>query len=240
MSPSEFLRVVGRWKWVIGPGLVMALVIGAAVFVLDQPVYTRIQSYLLLAPVETPTGPGNPFLYAGNGVGLTASVLTARVNDSATAQTLTADAPSLEYTVAVNQEVAAPLIEVSATDPDARVVNRTLDALGAELDSELELLQADSGAPLDSWVTIRQLTENPQSTASFAAPLRDAVSAFIGCVAIVMLGVTVLERRYRRRAAQRWEEESAPTVARDDDLDRRPAGTPVTQGRGGSRSPLPS
>jgi len=215
VSLGEFFRMVARWKWVIIPGVLMSVLAGAALFVLSPPTYTRTASYLLLAPVQTQQGPINPFLHLDNGIQLAAQVLTAKVGDQETGQALTADAPGLEYTVALNPELSAPLIEVHVTDVDAGAVDRTLQALGDELVLELRLLQQDSQSPPDTWITIQRLTQDPAPTVSYAPSLRKGVGVSLASAALAIGLVALLERRYRRRTVHEqgseWRGTDQPT-----------------------------
>jgi hypothetical protein len=225
VSLTEFARLIARWKWVGVPGLVLALAAGATLFSVSSPEYTRTGNYLLLSPVETADGPSNPFLNLGNGVAMTASVLAARVSDAETALTLTERAPDLQYSVLVNASLGAPVLEVTVTDPDPAVVDQTFGALGELLTTELEGMQRDTGAPDVSWVTIRQLTDQPDPTVGYGTPLRNATAGTVGVGLLVMLLVALLERRRRTRAVRtqaQGDQRRATARSRVEDL-RRPA-----------------
>jgi hypothetical protein len=215
VSPTEFAHLIARWKWVLLPGLVVALAVGATLFVTGAPKYTRNESYLLLSPVQTEAGPTNPLLNLGNGVTMTASVLAAKVTDAQTVRTLTARQPGLQYTVAMDPSIGAPLLQVSATDTDRAVVDATLKALDTRLSAELDRLQRDTGAPVQSWVTIRKLTADPEATVSHGTPLRNAIGGVLGCGLLALVLVALLERRSRKRAARRAAGAVEPIPATD-------------------------
>jgi uncharacterized protein involved in exopolysaccharide biosynthesis len=204
MSLQEFFQMLGRWKRVVIPGVVLALAAGGLMFSLNGPTYSQTESYLLLSPVQTEAGPTNPFLTLGNGTSLTASVLAAKASDGETVRQVTADAPNLTYTVALDTSVAAPLIVVTVEDADEGQVVQALETLGQDLATTLNQLQRDSGAPETSWVTIRKFTADPEATASWSTPLRNGIAAVVAVGLLVLLLVALLERRRRRpRAAGR-------------------------------------
>ncbi|MGY1733768.1 hypothetical protein ACI798_19850 [Geodermatophilus sp. SYSU D01045] len=202
MSIGEFFRMVVRWKWVIVPGLLLALGAGAFVYQRGEPDYTRTASYLLLTPVQTESGESNPLLFLGNGVTITASVLAAKVSDSETVEQLTAAEPGVTYTAVLDAAVGAPVVQTSVTGPDAQAVDRVLAALGDELGAELEALQRESEAPENTWVTLHSFTQDPQAVPSSAGPLRNAIAATGAAVLLLFLVVGVLERRRRLREAR--------------------------------------
>ena len=203
MSFGDFARMLLRWKWVIVPGLVLALGAGAFVYERGEPEYTRTASYLLLTPVQTEEGPSNPLLFLGNGVTITASVLAAKVSDSETVGRLTAGEPGVTYTAVLDAAVGAPVVQTSVTGSDTASVDRVLAALQDELEAGLATLQRESGAPENTWVTLHSFTEDPQAVPSSAVALRNAIAATAGALVLVLLLVAALEGGRRRRAARR-------------------------------------
>lgn len=202
MTVTEFFRICWRWAWVLVPGVVISLGVGALAFTQSQAEYTRSVSYLMLSPVQTEAGPSNPLLQLGNGVSMAASVLAARVTDGDTARALTQDSPDLTYTVGLDTAVQAPLLVVSATDADRGAVDAALDSLGQELVSQLDELQSGSGAPQSTWVTIEKLTEDPEFTVSRVDQWRNGVMVAVADLAL-FVGLMILLERRRRRTVER-------------------------------------
>ena len=147
MNIRDVLGVLRRRWWLIVPAVVVALVAGGVGYVRTAPQYTQSESYLLLYPVMTEGGPGNPFLQLGNGVSMAASVLATKVSASQAAGSLTADHPGLTFSVALDVSTGAPIVAVSAEDEDPKVLTATLDKLGEALVAQLADLQKASGAP---------------------------------------------------------------------------------------------
>jgi hypothetical protein len=243
MRFSEFVGMLMRWKWVIIAGTVVAAVAGATVFVQGVPTYTRTANYLLLAPVETPDGPSNPFLYLDNGVEMTASVLAAKLMDGETATALTAQAPGVTYLVGLNPEVNAPLIAARVTDTDQDAVDATLADIGSRLARELADLQRVSGAPQNTWVTLQEVINDPRPTASRATPLRNALGAALGCELLALGLVALLERRrLRRRESLSADPEIPANAGPTDRRTSAPATSSAVAARVGDRvgTPVPS
>jgi hypothetical protein len=201
MTLAALWRVLIRRRWVIVPGLLIALVAGAAAFTTVQPDYSQSRSYLLLSPVVTESGRGNPFLQLGNGVGMAASVLSKKVSDGQTTQAITRSEPGLRYTVALDPTTSAPVLVVTAQAPTPGVVASSLDRVGAQLSAQLAALQRAAGAPEAGWVTISPLTEDVGPKASYSGALRTAVAAVAGVLVLVFLLAAALEAR--RAGAER-------------------------------------
>jgi hypothetical protein len=201
MSPIELMRIVRRWRWVIIPGLLLALGAGAAGYSVTPPRYGQSESYLLLSPVVTEQGRGNPFLQLGNGVGMAASVLATKVSGGETAGVIAAASPGAQYSVHLDPTTSAPVLVATVEGADAAAVTATLDRLGAELVSQLAALQQASGAPSTSWVTISPLTGDTGPTPNSSGALRNGVGAVAVVLLLPLLLVALLERRRRVRAA---------------------------------------
>ncbi len=199
MSFGEFLRILGRWPVLLLSGVVLAVAAGGGLFWTSDSQYTRTGNYLLLSPVETEEGPANPFLQLGNGVGMAASVLAAKVSDGGAAVDLVNGNPGIDLTVGLNPVVSAPLIEVSVTDTDPDVVDLALRTLGEDLTVQLRQIQADSGAPESTWVTIRELTRDPAIEVSYTVPIRNGIGGAIGVCLLTLLAIGMRERRRRRQ-----------------------------------------
>jgi hypothetical protein len=221
VSVSELWRILVRRRWLIVVALVVALAAGAAGYVTTKPRYSQTQSYLLLYPVVTEQGRGNPFLQLGNGVGMAAAVLTKRVSGGETAQQIVASEPGLQYTVALDPTTSAPILVVTAEAPSPAVVSAALDRLGAELVAQLDSLQKSAGAPQATWVTISRLTGELAPQASYSDSLRTGVLGAGGTLLLALLLVAGAEAR-RLRGLRRDSSTAAAGVPRERPLPPRP------------------
>lgn len=199
MSFRDVVRVLARWRWVLAPAVVLALVVAGGSYAAAPREYTQTESYLLLYPLEGVNGPGNPFLNLGNGVAMAASVLATKVTAPEAAARLTSGTPGLTYTVAADPNSTAPILVVTVTDRDSASVSTGLNRVGDELVSQLAGLQRATGAPEVSWVTISRLTRDPLATPSRKAGVSKGAAALAGILVLALLVVTGLEWRERRR-----------------------------------------
>jgi hypothetical protein len=202
VSFRDVLRVLRRWRWVVVPVLLVAIGAAGAVYTVTPREYGQTESYLLLYPVQSAEGAGNPLLQLGNGVGLAASVLATKVSAPDTAARLTSGTPGLTYTVAPDATTTAPILVVTADGGSRAAVAGALDRVGEELVDQLSQLQASTGAPKASWVTISRLTRDPSAAPSHKAGVRDAVAALAGIALVGLLVVTGLESGARRRRSR--------------------------------------
>jgi uncharacterized protein involved in exopolysaccharide biosynthesis len=187
-----------RWRWVLIPGLAVSLLCAGAAFFLTPITYTVSSSYLFLSPVrnaETGTA-GNPLLQLGNGVSVTVDVLSVAVMNGETVRKYTTGHPNLEYTAERDTSVSAPLMVVSVKDSDLSTAEATLNSLQTDLGQRLEKLQQQAGAPRSQWVTMKEITRDPQPELGFVEPVRNAVLAFL-VAGILLLGSIVLRDRRR-------------------------------------------
>ncbi len=233
MSLAELWQIVIRRRRLLVPGLVLTLVAGVAGFLSTPPSYAQSQSYLLLSPVVTEQGRGNPFLQLGNGVGMAASVLSKRVSGGETAQAIIAAEPGLGFAVSLDPTTSAPVLLVTAEGPTPAVVASALERLGEALSEQLVALQEAAGAPEVSWVTISLLTSDVGPQASYSAAMRTAVVGAAAAMLLLLLLVAGLELRRVRRMRK-----AEPGTASPDGLPRAdrthhdvvPADGPVSVG----------
>ncbi|MPQ99438.1 hypothetical protein GB931_16240 [Modestobacter sp. I12A-02628] len=215
MNLAELARVLLRWRWLIAPVLVVAVLAGGLVYRTTPPTWSQTERFLLLSPVVTEQGPGNPFLQLGNGVSMAAGVLMTKVAAGQTAAGITDGVPGASFTIAGDPATAAPVVVVVAEGPQRADVARVLDRVGEQLVVQLAQLQQDSGAPQISWVTISQLTRDPSATPVDSARLRAAAVSVLGVLVVGLLLLLLLERRRRGRAADGASREQPGGVAED-------------------------
>lgn len=199
-----------RRRWVLIPGLVVSLLCAGAAFFFTPITYTVSSSYLFLSPVldaETGTA-GNPLLQLGNGVSVTADVLSVSVMNGETVRKYTNGHPNLEYTVARDTSVSAPLMVVTVTDTELTSAETTLNSLETELGQRLERLQQQAGAPRSQWVTMKEITRDPKPELGFVEPVRNSVLAFLGAGIILLGSVALKDRRSSSRSLDRQRAES--------------------------------
>jgi hypothetical protein len=204
MTLRKFWQMLRRWRWIVIPGLILAEVAGLAAGYLSPVSYKVQSSYLFLSPVTGADGSaGNPFLQLGNGVSTTVDILAVSLSDVITTESYTENAPQLTYTTVRDTSISAPLLVITVEDVSLTNANKTLDALGADLATRLDDLQASAGAPQGQWVTATQLTRDPRAEVGLAVPIRNGVAAGLGVILLTLLVMALAERwasaRQRRR-----------------------------------------
>lgn len=204
MTLRGFWALIARWRWIVIPGILIALVGGAYAFVESPKSYKVESSFLFLSPVLSAEGKsGNPFLQLGNGVSVVVDVLSVSLMDGATVRSYTEDAPDLEYTAVRDTSVQAPLMVITVEDVSKKRAFETLKSLGTELGTRLVAIQTEAQAPPDLWVTMSQLTGDPVAETNYATPLRNGVIVFAGVALLTLIAVAIAERIRVRRDARR-------------------------------------
>ncbi|RBY78012.1 hypothetical protein DQ239_09955 [Blastococcus sp. TF02-09] len=227
MSLAELWRIVVRRRWLLVPAVVLSLLAGAAGYAMTPASYSQSQSYLLLSPVITDSGRGNPFLQLGNGVAMAASVLSKRVSGGEVAATITGSEPGLGYTVSLDPTTSAPVLVVAAEAPDPDAVTSALERIEDTLTEELAALQDAAGAPEISWVTISPLAGDVAPLMSRSEGLRTGLVGTAGVLVLALLVVAALELW---RTRMRYRTAPVQPAAADDLAAPRPDG-----GRSGRR-----
>ncbi len=195
---------VVRHRWLSVLVVVLVANVAGAVFLLLPPQQESKAQVLFLPPLVQAgvTGEVNPFLSLGGSMGTTASIVMVRVGDDATRARLAAAGATATYTVEPNLgENAGPILLVKATGQDSEVVQRTMTAVVAEIQGQMQSLQRAVPAPNGSFITTTVLTQYPAPVPVYTRPLRFAVAA--GGGVFVVLGGALLfwDRRQRRAVA---------------------------------------
>ena len=212
MSLAALWRIVVRRRWLLVPALVLSLLAGAAGYMATPPSYSQSQSYLLLSPVITDSGRGNPFLQLGNGVAMAASVLSKRVSGGEVAATIAGSEPGLGYAVNLDPTTSAPVLVVTAEAPNPVAVTSALERIEETLTDELAALQDAAGAPEISWVTISPLAGDVAPLMSRSEGMRAGLVGAAGVLLLALLVVAALEL-LRTRKQYRASQTEVPAVA---------------------------
>ncbi len=196
-------QVVGRWKWIWIPAVVLGLVAGAGLFEKTPKTYTVTSSYVFLSPAKDTTGlASNPFITGGNGLPQTADLVALTLTDKANLAKFTAGHPKLQYTIARDPSVNATLVNVSVQDVSASSAFSALDALGTAVQAQLAELQKLAGAPTSQWITASRLTRDENPTVSIAKGLRNGALGLVGMLVLAVVVMVFAERIRIRRTTR--------------------------------------
>lgn len=224
MTLRKLWQMLTRWRWIVIPGLVLAVAGGVVVGLLTPVSYKVQSSYLFLSPVLGADGTaGNPFLQLGNGVSTTVDILAVSLSDVITTEQYTENAPQLTYTTFRDNALSAPLLAITVEDVSLTNAYATLDSLGDDLGLRLDALQERAGAPRNQWVTATQLTRDPVAAISYAVPIRNGVGVGLGLVLLTILVMALAERRRSQHSHDATQPPITPGAAEEDpDTHRTP------------------
>lgn len=200
MTLRTIWAVISRWRWVVIPGVLLAIAGGAAAFWYTPITQTVEARYLFLSPVVDTKGvAGNPFLQLGNGVAQAVDILAVSLTDGETERKYTDDAPTLKYGATRDLAVTAPLMVITVEYTDPEVAYDTLDSLGRDMTRRLTTLQENAGAPRTQWVTITPISRDPEPELGFGDAIRNGVIGFGGLMLLLLTVVALADRRRSTR-----------------------------------------
>lgn len=180
----------------------MALALGAAsgTFLVVPPSYQDSVQVLFLG---SPNQPGekvltNPFLDLSSTLISTADVIRLRVSTPQIALSLADAGAGAEYEIALDQSTPAPVLIVTTEDADPTTARRTSLAVVARIQSVLESVQQQAGAPRSTWVASTVISSLPKPTRRLNQSLRPALAAGFGIFAVTTFALFLFEGRSRR------------------------------------------
>jgi hypothetical protein len=182
---------------------VLAIASGGAAFLTTPPSYADSVQVLFLGSAHQPGEKAltNPFLEMGSTLVSTADVIGLRVSTAQTAQTLADEGATSDYEVALDQSTPAPVLLVTTKDADPGRARRTSQALVEKIQSILQALQLQAGAPPSTWVTSTVISSLPKPARKLTQSIRPAIVAGAGVFTLTMFVLFLLEGRSRRRPA---------------------------------------
>lgn len=197
--------VVRRWYAVL-PVLVLT---GAFAYQIDKapPTYEANASVLLVAPNSTTGATGatvkqNSFLIFSGSLNITASAVSRILNDSEVRASY-AEAgllPDFE----IGSDPSIPLIGVTATGSDGKVVVATVKRVLTDVSAQLQTLQDQAEAPADARIGVRELV-NPDTADSLRGDVGRTMATVgaLGLLLAAAVALTIEGLVTRRRPGQR-------------------------------------
>jgi hypothetical protein len=193
-----------RWLWVI-VALVVAVVAGAAAYVLVGPRQASTAEVLFLPSVNQPGDtPGvltktNPFRSLDSSLGVVAGVVQVSVTDDQTQASLIQAGYRATYTVGPNlAENAGPSLLVKVEDKSGPMAQATLGAVLKQMDATLARIQADRKVPAGQFITAMVVTSLPHPSPDRKTQIQLAVVAGIVVFLLLIVLILLLERRRTR------------------------------------------
>jgi len=213
---SDLIAVLlRRWRIFVA-GFLLAGLASAGVLMYVPAQYQASGNVLILLPAKTATGRINPFLNMQTGLSVAASLVGGVVSTLGTQQEVVASGFTSQYSVGQSPD-GVPLLSVSAEDTDPHMAVKTVAEVMRRIDSQLNQMQVDAGAPPNQFMTIKKFSVTPTAQVVHGSKIRAlGVSlAVIGLgTALVAFSVDGARRRKDSRlpSAAEWEpsEGSAP------------------------------
>ena len=199
---------IWRARWILTSMLLILAIVGGAAAVKKMPRYYQSTSsvVLLASRAASVQNGGNPFLSFGPSLTLTADAVSREMMAPAAARQLAARGFTASYTVGLpsyTTTTTGSVLLVTVTGSDAAEVQLTLQAVTAEISTQLAQLQ--HGLQAASQERTATLAFSPQPTLSVSQTARPLVGAgallLVICLGIpIVVDGLVTRRRLRRRS----------------------------------------
>ena len=208
MDLRQVIRI-WRARWILTSVLLVLAMAGAASAAAKMPRYYQSASsvVLLASRVAARQNGGNPFLSFSPSLTLTADAVSRTLMAPGTVRQLAARGFTASYTVALppyTTSTTGSVLLVTVTGPGAAAVQRTLQAVTAQIGPQLAQLQL--GVPARGQVRAVTLSFTPQATLSISQTARPLV--VVGALLLVIcLGTPIVvdglatRRQLRDRSA---------------------------------------
>jgi hypothetical protein len=236
----DFRQAVRIWRaqWILTSVLVILAMAGAAGAAAKIPRYYQSASsvILLASRAASVQNGGNPFLSFSPSLTLTADAVSREVMAPGTVRRLAARGFTASYTVALpsyTTSTTGSVLLVTVTGTDAARVQRTLQAVTAQIGTQLAQLQR--GVPASGQVRADTLSLTPQAALSTSQTARPLV--VVGALLLVIcLGTPIVVDGLATRRQLRISRRSR-TSRRSLRTGRSPISQPALTGRRSRRSP---
>ena len=192
----DFRQAVRIWRarWILTSVLLILAIVGAAGAAARLPrSYQSASSVVLLASrAASMQNGGNPFLSFSPSLTLTADAISREVMAPGAVSQLAARGFTASYTVALpsyTTSTTGSVLLVTATGPHAARVQRTLQAVTAQISTQLAQLQ--HGIPASGQVHADTLSFTPQATLSISQTARPLVVVGV-LLLVICLGTPIV------------------------------------------------
>lgn len=200
MTIRAFMQIVRRWIVVVAVGALLAAGAGAAAFLLTSRTYEVSARYLFLSSgIDAQGRQGNPFLDIGNGIGVLIETVSVSMLDGQTVRRFSSGDSSVEYTIARDTTVSAPVMLITVTADTGIGAFSVLDSLGTEASNRSHDFQVSAGAGEALLVRDTLLTRSLEAKADYVAAIRNGAVVALGIFVATMALVLILDRRAARR-----------------------------------------
>ncbi|MCW2881884.1 MAG: chain length determinant protein [Sphaerisporangium sp.] len=205
MDLLDSLRALLR-RWPVTVALMavtLAATVGALIAIPWQYESKATVVFLSSRKGSQPVG-GNPWLAFDASLTITAEVIARNMSDERTLQKLKDEGNTATFTVGLAQDSRGPLLDITATGPDPKVAQATMDTLVTLSQARLTEMQRKSAIVPDATIRAELVTSTDKAQVTPQAKIRLLVIIFAGGM-LLTIGVPLfLESmaQKRRRQAQ--------------------------------------
>lgn len=212
---SDLIAVLRRRWRIFLAGFLLAGLASAGVLMYVPAQYQASGNVLFLLPAKTATGSINPYLNLQSGLSVAASLVGGVVTTPETQQEVVASGFTSQYAVAQSPN-GVPLLSVSAEDTDPDMAVKTVAEVIRRIDSQLNQMQVDAGAPTGQFMTIKEFSVTPTAQVLHGSKLRAlgvALAVLVLGTALVAFSVDGSRRRKEARLRSAAEHEPSEGIA---------------------------
>ncbi|MEO3807827.1 hypothetical protein ABGB17_02355 [Sphaerisporangium sp. B11E5] len=247
MDLLDSLRALAR-RWPVTVALLVATV--AATFGAYLAIPWQYESkatvvFLSSRKGAQPVG-GNPWLAFDGSLTITAEVIARGMSDERTMQKLKEQGNTAEFTVGLAQDSRGPLLDITATAPDPKIAQSTMEALAALSAQRLTEMQQKSSIMPDATIRAEMVTSTDKAELTPEKKIRMLLIIFAGG-GLLTLGIPLFlesQAQKRRRQSQPEPQPShlgpPPGVSHTQRVPRGSAGGPRPTGPTVPRSRPPA
>ncbi|GII80758.1 hypothetical protein Sru01_57400 [Sphaerisporangium rufum] len=212
MDLLDSLRALLR-RWPLTVTLLLATIaatVGAAVVIPWQYESSATVVFLSSRKGSQPVG-GNPWLAFDASLTITAEVISRGMSDERTLQTLKSQGNTAEYTVGLAQDSRGPLLDITATGPDPKIAQATMETLARLSQERLTEMQRKSAILPDATIRAELVTATDKAELTPEKKIRLLVIIFAGGM-LLTIGVPLFLESLAQKRRQQAQAEH--TVAR--------------------------
>ena len=202
MNVVDTLRAMVRRWYIVVPGMVLAGVLSAFVFMHGNVVYERSASMVLVPGSASVPKNDNPFLYI-SGLGDTADVLVRAVGAPSVLDEVHQQYPDAQVTVARDPATPGPILVITVKSPVDADAGRALGDMIGRSDALLTSLQDAEHIPPADQVTATHLTLDTKGTVSQKTRLLTTVGVGVVLLALTILAAALVDVLAGRRRSAR-------------------------------------
>lgn len=227
-------RLLRRW-YILLPGLLIAVSLGVAAWMVIPPKYERTATQVLLPGTSSLPDNANPYYYLG-GLSQAADVLVRAVGSENVLSEIQAEHPGVTVEVSRDPTTSGPVVYIAVTAPSDGEAAAVLHLLVEKTVSELDALQDVSEAAKADRISVVPVSVDESSTLRQRERLVGTVGV-VGLLSALTILIAAVVEGLSSRSARRRQESEGGHQSDHDRLSRPTAGLRPIAGSGGQMPP---